>query len=240
MSSIAEDLGDDDDENGGEQVSEVMHLARSHQTRTSAEGVELLEEGTQGYPNTAVKEKHSAEESAAPSAAFAVFSTHTLTLTLEDILLNPAYVQQMESLAQHLIGEFNVEGLLFFFRVLNFQKFVERSKKAASMATDLESGESDVATDVAPSDESGELSNFSSSSAASERQTKDVAGHMTTSLDAEIAWKAMLIFFEFLDRDAPAQVRASRVIAVLHCLSDVRFLKQSLDRYLTTFRDHEM
>ena len=124
LSSISDGL-DDDDTDGDDDLKELVRLAgtRGGSDSNSKSSVELVSR-TESHPMTAPERTE--------KAPVAVYSSKTLSLTIEDIVLDPLYSPQFKSFARHLIGEFNVEGLLFFFRVRKFQKYVSSRIRARS------------------------------------------------------------------------------------------------------------
>lgn len=209
MSSIAEDPVDE--------LDEVVELATHHSSGDEQEagGDEHASphDGTgEAGPTEAAVAASAGGAGAAPparkadtDAAPAVFSLKTISVPLEGVLLNPKYHNQMRSFTRHLIGEFNVEGVLFYFRVLNFQKFVKDGKKSTP----------NIMTESNPEvqEPSGSnLSQFSDSqsekSAKSSNENEVALAVKTTDFDVEVAWKALGVYFEFVAPFSHTQVRA--------------------------------
>ena len=131
----------------------------------------------------------------------AVFSSETLALSIEDVVLNPQYSAQMASFAKHLIGEFNVEGLLFFLRVNAFQSFVAAGKSIPKVPSgSAVNGRADVGTDAQEGSENSRFSEEAEEHSVAVQNADDV------DVDTGVAWKALLVYFEFLAKDSPAQV----------------------------------
>ena len=194
MSSIFEDPGNEEDE----QVQEVVDLAGESE---ATPGIEL--EDTSVDPASPDEAEAGAGSPAkSPSGdAPEVFSSTTLALPLNDILLNPVYAAQMQSFARHLVGEFNVEGLLFFYRVRNFQNFANSEKKS-------ETEENGRHENSKQEDQKTEQSKSSNTGTESEDYVADIE----LDFNIEVAWKALLVYFEFLADGSPAEVRNNHIL----------------------------
>lgn len=216
MSSISADP-DIDEESQVEQVLEDLAEARESGAAVELESPSVVVTGQAAGEDIESSPAGAGAGAGAIAGAGAsddgpeVFSSATLALSLEDILLNPLYSRQMISLTRHLVGEFNVEGLLFFLRVLRFQKIVKahdtgRVDVGSNSKEDLHSA-SDETTGAA---DKPELSRFSSSSGDGTGTSSGHGGGSATKTDdwdTEVAWRALLLYFEFLAHDSPAQVR---------------------------------
>lgn len=145
-----------------------------------------------------------------PMCAPELFSTKTLSLGLGQIVLNPLYAAQMKSFAKHLIGEFNVEGLLFFFRVENFRD-VEISLDATAPARDTINIESTTVSaadiEAKQTHESLEWTTLRAKRDMAEHGDQD--GKEFADHDVAVAGKALAIYFEFLDSNSATQVCTS-------------------------------
>ena len=179
LSSISQEPDHGDE---GEQVREVFQLATSTGDADTVE-LDVQESPAHGTSDDGVIKTAGASPSAAEEAP-ALYSSGTLSLGLEEILTKPVYSAQLTSFIRHLIGEFNVEGLLFYLRVRSFQSFV----KAALEKHDLEKESRPSAT-------------------SSEENSVVVKADDDLGSDVEVAWKALLVYFEFLTDGAPSQVR---------------------------------
>ena len=200
LSSISLDVDDESDDRQIEE--EVLRLARD---RTL---IELNVRSTEAEETRVATDGPGPEET---EAAVPVYSSKTLALTLGDIVLNPKYAAQLLSFSRHLIGEFNVEGLLFFLRVLRFRKYVRsvRSPRASGRGQDNGSMESVNLEDNSNSATPSRFSASSSNDVDESVSVKDVVDEEDgiADKDIDVAWEALLVYFEFLVDGAPSQVR---------------------------------
>ena len=207
LSSISQEPENDEDEEAS-QVREVLELAGtgSDRAQQNSEPVAREKDSVESRAGK-LTDTNTPPEAEAP----ALYSSKTLSRTLEDILLNPLYASQMASFTRHLIGEFNVEGLLFFLRVGSFRKFVDTGKRSDSTGNKPTPSARGVETH-------GESVELSELSASSHTEHSVVGGADGLDFGAEVAWKAMLVYFEFLAKDAPSEVRCAPLAVLARIL----------------------
>lgn len=221
------DASGDDDE---DVVKQVMNLASRAGRGIAKEHValQIRQSDAHAETNTSVD---ITDTSDVRNKATKVFSSRTLTLGLQEVLLDSLYSAHLASFTQHLVGELSVENLQFYFRVLDFQNFaMNKSRKdsliegigadadhdasAHSSRDDSVTCADTAASNVSEfSDSANEATSTSASTSATGgcdlNQSDAEAAATARSSDAHdksVARRAIRLYFEFLHKTSMAQV----------------------------------